>query len=262
MHLKCISWNILADRYSKRYGSLVDSNVLLWTNRILSILNLLKSNNADIICLQEVELQTFQSDFNSLFDSYDFFSHTVSKKRTNPIGNVIFWRKGLQVIEQISNSCGVHIILQLTEGCGRLWISNVHLKAKTSGEAVRHSQIVSCLNKWQSRGGGCGVICGDFNDTLFDPKTDELVRKELEKHKFEITLTQSGCMLRDGTLFNFDHICNFGVDIKQEQTNCIYENVLSLNNKSNLDTKLFYRIPNQDIPSDHFPLVFEVTLKV
>lgn len=62
-----VTWNILADRFCDKErispNSIIDS--FQW----------------DVICLQEVEL-------NEIDFSFSYVSHTGSKKRTSPIGNL------------------------------------------------------------------------------------------------------------------------------------------------------------------------------
>src|SRR6185369_17269452 len=89
IEMKIVTWNILADRYftKERYGS-SDKILFDWTYRIQLVISNILSFDADIICLQEVELASFQKDFSSLLDRYSYVQHTVCKKRSNPIGNV------------------------------------------------------------------------------------------------------------------------------------------------------------------------------
>lgn len=218
------TWNILADRYSDVYNSVVEKDVLLWSNRIKGIIKKIKELNSDILCLQEVELSNVHVDFIELFSDYDFVKHEIDKKRDNLIGNMILWKKEKFVsLNTIRHSCAVHTLLQLKNvddllqqknvdehlNKALIWITNVHLKAGlSSGETMRVSQIKSCLekiNKWKKNNeNGAGVICGDFNDKLIE---GGLVFNELKSSGFEQTCKNNlTCMLRNGELFNFDHI--------------------------------------------------------
>ena len=64
------TWNILADRYSDVYNSVVEKDVLLWSNRIKGIIKKIKELNSDVVCLQEVELSNVHIDFIELFSEY------------------------------------------------------------------------------------------------------------------------------------------------------------------------------------------------
>ena len=247
MDALCVTWNVLADRYSEPYREIVDHSVLLWENRLKTILKTIC--RADVICLQEIELNTFQSDFQSLFETHDFVSHVVSKKRSNPIGNVVLWRKrSFTLVESLTQSCAVHVLLELPGS--RIWICNVHLKAGLkSGEPERINQIQSCISNWKSRGSMRGIICGDFNDHMISGGS---VREIIEKANFIVVDNQPRtAMIRDGQVFNFDHICSNGIKVTLHPSSIgdICQNVRS-------DCGCFPKIPNVDNPSDHTPVFF------
>ncbi|GAG97288.1 unnamed protein product, partial [marine sediment metagenome] len=69
----CTTWNILAQRYW-------NDSVMKWSDRLSLILKKIISSDSDIICLQEIELDTSDEDFSPLFDIYDFVVHRRSKK--------------------------------------------------------------------------------------------------------------------------------------------------------------------------------------
>ena len=79
--IACVSWNILAQRYA---SSPCDD----WETRLIKIFFRLQDENDTIVCLQEVELERFRSDFLYLCRKcgYNYVIHEVNKKRTNPIG--------------------------------------------------------------------------------------------------------------------------------------------------------------------------------
>lgn len=258
------TWNILADRYSDVYNSIVPSEVLLWSNRIKGIIKKIKELNSDILCLQEVELSKVNEDFIDLFSEYDFVKHEIDKKRDNPIGNMIMWKKEKFLsINTIRHSCAVHTILKPQNNNENennpklIWVMCVHLKAGlSSGETMRVSQIKSCLekfNKWKKiNGNGIGVICGDFNDKLLD---GGLVFNEMKLSGFEQTGKNNlTCMLRNGELFNFDHILVNSISIGDhiEKMDKVYLNARSLLTEQTKDK--IEIIPNNDNPSDHFPV--------
>lgn len=264
------TWNILADRYSDVYKTIVPSDVLLWSNRIKGIIKKIKELNSDVVCLQEVEIANAAIDFIELFGEYDFVKHEIDKKRDNPIGNMILWKKDkFTSINTIRHSCAVHTLLKYKDESKSdlFWIMSVHLKAGlSSGETMRVSQIKSCLekfNKWKkSCNKGLGIICGDFNDKL-----NGLVFNELKLSGFKQTNNKNPtCMLRNGDLFNFDHIL-----VNSEQTiteeNEIENNFIKVENKiflnarslltEHLDENIALEIiPNINNPSDHFPVTY------
>ncbi len=62
-----------------------------------AILDYIKSINAELVCLQEIELNTFESDFfKELLSVYKYARHLVcmrgKHKRTNTFGDVTMWK--------------------------------------------------------------------------------------------------------------------------------------------------------------------------
>lgn len=167
--LRCLSWNTLAHCYYKSHGN--ES----WESRRTIILEKLLTFYADIVLLQEVTLDNFKKDFEPLLDFYDYASHVISKKRTNPIGNVILWKRSRLSRKEvdIDHQNFIHCVLEI-EGGGEIGVSNVHLKAGLrTGETERVSQIKSCLKHWCKIPTLPVLIGGDFNDDFSN--TDALL---------------------------------------------------------------------------------------
>lgn len=95
MEIFCVTYNVLAQRFADVNYPEIDSLVLAQPDRNEKIKKKILSCDPDIICLQEVELVSSPDDFTNEFSSrgYSNFSHVISKKRSNPIGNLIFWKK-------------------------------------------------------------------------------------------------------------------------------------------------------------------------
>lgn len=232
--ISCISWNILAQiHYSNTIFK--DVEIIDWNIRLIQILKII--NGYDIICLQEVMLDTYEIDYKDLFNEYDYVKHSISKERSSRMGNVILWKKcKFRLNKSILKSSAVHIVLIYNDLF--LWVSNVHLKAGLrSGEDVRLTQIQSTLKEWDKLKYK-GFICGDFNDDL---KIDGKLRLLIET-KFKLyELPFNRYINKDNK--QFDHVVWNGIDVKYN---------LNLQNVSG--------IPTNDMPSDHGYILFNVIL--
>ena len=190
--------------------------------------------NADILCLQEIELADFENDFGQMCEAmeYDYNRHQVNKKRTSPIGNVTLWKKNkIKSIKFVEKSCSLINMMQIGEQGLTFQVINVHLKAGlTSGEKERHSQLKSILKEKMEP----VIICGDFNDELNE---NGLLYPLL--NEFTLYPRQKTCTVFDKN-FSFDHVVNKGLNIKVD------------------DCNEFELIPNEFYPSDHMELKFNI----
>lgn len=246
MHI--ISYNTLANSFAEpesywdRYPQIKDRKIISWDYRLPIILKSIITENADVILLQEIELASFENDFSSLFDTYSFWRHEISKKRTNHIGNVILWRNNLIPEKKTATSCS--LIIEFND----FWAINVHLKAGlTSGEKDRVCQVKSLLKNvnWQKP----GFISGDFNDVLNSPcqynvATQGLVAKELSK--FQIHSNLNSCYVynkehNSNNYWTFDHVISHKLQVAIK------------NRTSDIP------FPNETEPSDHLMMVFEIS---
>lgn len=265
------TWNMLADRYyvNKKYKS----PCLKWSDRCSTQCTLLLESRCDVICLQEVELQTFATDFQSVLGAYDYVVQTNTRKRTSPIGNVVLWDR--RVLQQIPNtqpqensSC---IFVALTE-VSKLTVTttttisqqvylfgSVHLRAGLRSNAdtrvcqlkstykmlSKLKAVVSRLSYNRSYSPSHQHVCimGDFNDTLVPGgAVSRLVHTERKAHDLQLRrcpyLTFNGRRPTVPTsCFSFDHLL---VDARTHVTFLISSSFVDV-----------HSIPNRDIPSDH-----------
>ena len=179
-----ITWNIMNQKYSIYQIS--------WLERLNKIIEII--SNYEIIFLQEVELDSFESDFSELFSIYNYYRHEKSKKRTNHMGNVTLWKKSYTITETFQTSCAV-----FTNINGVMY-ANIHLKAGlNSGKVIRSKQIWSVCSKLTH---DKKVIVGDFNDETCELDSYNVLNK-----------TFKTCYTKEGN-FDFDHILFMGVDVK------------------------------------------------
>jgi mRNA deadenylase 3'-5' endonuclease subunit Ccr4 len=188
-----VSWNIMSQKYTSKPG-------LTWDFRQPSIINTIK--DYDIICLQEVELETINEDFDPLLTTHKYVSHEMTKARTSPIGNAIFvpinsWEVG---IKRTSASVTLTLMINNEE----VSITNVHLRAGRwcpEKQDIRLRQMKSVV---KNMGKGINIVIGDFNtDLTLDgdvPLKDlvvntGLIKSELYTYKSKV-----------GNPLSFDHV--------------------------------------------------------
>lgn len=229
MTFSILSWNILAQRYTKNTS-------LVWKNRLEVILSLLSRTDTNIILLQEVELETFEADFEPLFEKYNYTRHVQNKKRNNPIGNAILWKKDWAVCSNnYSKTRSLHVKLDILEEKQQIFVSNVHLSAGLGSKSKERSkELSSCLSLYEEEDNI--ILGGDFND---DFSSDDGIVTLLED-KFSSPVTAVTCAVGERG-FNFDHILVSGkLNIKRTPLFIDMFNV---------------KLPSITIPSDHIPIV-------
>ena len=269
MEILCVTYNVLAQRFADKNYPEIDPLVLSQPNRNEKIKKKILNADPDIICLQEVELATATDDFTNEFCSrgYSNFSHVISKKRSNPIGNLIFWKRDkFKCKETTENS--TTIFVKLNSGDKSFWICNTHLKAGLrSCEQNRFSQLESTIkicnkntpqisNKKEASDENKTepesiilypiIICGDFNDDL-KIKPDGLLGNILGKNKFAVHSFDNSCCVyhrenKAHTFYPFDVVA---------ARDCSCEI---------LDKHPQLVIPSREEPSDHYMCRFLVKL--
>jgi mRNA deadenylase 3'-5' endonuclease subunit Ccr4 len=238
--ISVISYNVLAQRYIEPFvpkkPHIKDKSILEWSYRYPLICKHVE--DYDIICLQEVELASI-SEF--LFDGYDFAHHVTSKKRNNPIGNLILWKKDkFNCSMKKISSCSVFV--ELNYGEVKFTLANVHFRAGLKvGLSERLNQVKSCLKMAK---GLPMIFCGDFNDDFIDCDT---VKKLFVEKGFELKTSKDTCCLYNEqtleyTYYSFDHVMVHKLNV-----------VVDYGPKKQ-------PIPNAEYPSDHFPVCFKINL--
>ncbi len=202
-----------------------------WTERLAKIIDIIK--NYDLILLQEVDLLNYKEDFCDLFSDYNYFSHEITKKRTNFMGNIIFYKKTLIKEFEYQTSCSLILMLN------KILFINVHLKAGlVSGLETRKNQMESIFNYIQKVKTNIKfdsiIICGDFN-------TENL-------EEFPFFFENNLKIMHKGTKIKTCLVKNFLFD---------FVHVIFLNCKPVYKKKKF-NIGEKDCPSDHSPVIFEV----
>ena len=275
--MKILSYNILSNKWAiykendpsthklkNRYSFIPEDerNILLsWDNRLTRLLAKIKEYNADIICLQEVDLETIQEDFIDNFPEYNNFHHTIwnkdtnkdSYKRVNTIGNITFWKNDklncITCPNNAVNSCAIFTELVHIHSKFTFLLINVHLKAGLDSCKVdRGYQLKSCCKKIKSTVPTC--IVGDFNEELDVNSPDNTItfaKDILDKYNFVIYPSQITC------------------DVYWHETKTHYYHAFDHVVTCNLDVIISscpppHPLPNNKQPSDHFPLLFNIII--
>lgn len=229
--MKIVSYNILAQRFVKT------PDIESFDVRINKIINSLLLEDASVICLQEVELADVERDFELLLRTYDYFGHTISKKRSSPIGNIILWKRQYEKVASMTTSAAVLVSLLIDNK--KRFIANVHLKAGLiAGEKQRLAQLKSILAH------NPDLICGDFNDTMSEERS---AYKLFDAYK--VVTPGLTCYVKDSCnhtinkpYWPFDHFI-----YKPEVFGVV----------SIIPTDLECIIPNDIHPSDHMMVIFQ-----
>ncbi len=249
--MRVISYNTLAQRYvdpyiKTRYKYVTHTECLTWVCRKSLLMEQIDKTNADIVCLQEVELETFEDDFLEFIYrmNYNYNRHTISKTRSSPIGNITMWKKNKYNCSNfIQKSCALINTITDTETNESIIIANVHLRVGLyTHEIDRSNQLLSVLKLKPD------IICGDFNDDL---KEVGLLYAIIIKNDYSINSNQLTCSVynehdKNTHWFSFD--------------NAIIKNQIHKIIKVNKYNKI-RQIPNKKHPSDHLPLIFVVENK-
>ena len=136
--------------------------------------------SADVICLQEVERDTWANDFLSQLEPYGYTGVMQNVTRGHPIGCAVFVRNtSFRVLRVESRSRALIVVLEDVENGtnnNTLFLANVHLEAGMDQDEKRFCQVHSLLKRLRqqvlmsaSHGSlpnppdPCILIAGDFN---------------------------------------------------------------------------------------------------
>jgi mRNA deadenylase 3'-5' endonuclease subunit Ccr4 len=249
--IKCVSYNILAQAYidphiKTRYRS-INPAFLTWEYRRKLIIEQIA--NADIIALQEVDLNT---DLNKDLPQHNIISKIIDNKHN--VGILIAYKHAMfRHIETKSNSSAILAKFEYSEntfifGC-------THLRAGLRSKAPdRVSQLKStfklvdvvCADHNTNTVNVAKLpvcICGDFNDDFVHTTN---LRELVLGAGYEISVTSDGrtsfYSYDENTRYTLDQIITIGAtaDIIANDTSAC--------------------IPSEIAPSDHFAINFTLTI--
>jgi len=105
------------------------------------------SGGADVICLQEVQVDTWKDDFLTHFEpQYTGIMQKVTKG--HPIGCAVLVRNDrFRVLRTESRSRALIVVLEEVLGNETLYLANVHLEAGMDQDEKRFCQVHSLLKR-------------------------------------------------------------------------------------------------------------------
>jgi mRNA deadenylase 3'-5' endonuclease subunit Ccr4 len=225
MAVKVLNWNILADIYAtEQMYDYCAPWALEWSYRKTLIIKQIAALDGDIVCLQEVQNDTFESDLRPAMESLGFDHVYAPKTRTmftnkyTSEGAAIFYRASRfrkvdhyvldfdakavesghfnknQLNRLSRGNVALFTLLEDTRHGGRpLIVTNTHITADVDAGDVKIWQtqtLLECLHDWSIRSSNSLhlttpiLLCGDFNSTP-DSSVYELLMTGHVSHEIE-----------------------------------------------------------------------------
>jgi endonuclease/exonuclease/phosphatase family metal-dependent hydrolase len=174
--LSLVSWNILAPTFASpsRYPW-APPDVLSWSSRSPRIVSAIRSIDADVVCLQEVEVALWGDFFGQLSGlGYDGVLQETDGK--HPIANAVLFRRGvLRCLRSESRSRVLITVLESVNaevsGTEPLYVANVHLEAGAEKASQRFCQLKSLLRRLQLQR-ACDVAQAQGRPRALSPAAD------------------------------------------------------------------------------------------
>ena len=243
--LRCITKNILAsiytvDRTDNRYSFVEDISILETSYRMKLLLEQIRGY--DLILLQEVELDNKELITSQLLE-YDYYSHEISKGRTNVIGNMILWkRSSMNLLKTEANSSTIFCLFVFNDII--FAVGNAHFCAHRDPKTTlnRYNQMKSTLKTLSKFKIDRCILAGDFNDEL---ENDTITRTLIDESDFIIAETKPTCYIwkhhrNEHKFLAVDKVLSTGVMIEIGHIPEVRP------------------IPDKDESSDHFSVPFNI----
>ena len=144
-----VTWNILAPLYANDAKYPWSKEQLDWSVREPRIIEELISIDADIICLQEVQVDLWDRLFSQLQD-HGYHGFLQEMGRRHPVANAILVKEGLNIVRTESRSRAlIAVILDEEKSSSPLYLANVHLEAGCTDDAevIRFNQVRSLCKR-------------------------------------------------------------------------------------------------------------------
>jgi mRNA deadenylase 3'-5' endonuclease subunit Ccr4 len=278
-NIRLVSWNLLAQCYSHpRKYPWCDDQYLEWNYRSNLIRKQLSSFQADIICLQEMQVDLWP-DFISSVSGYTGILQNVTA--FHPVASAVLIKEGLdlEVLRVESRSRALIIVLSSpsSPSLTPLYLANVHLEAGGSHDEnlIRYNQLKSL---WKRLKYHCTldhanlpeariVLAGDFNILHTNPLHTFLSQGLLDpmlitKGKGKIPLPMVTAKLHDAYVATCTQqgSCQLGMTYAQGS---VLDYIFTSNGVTVIDTLLLHPAaafqepqlwPSSLHPSDHLPI--------
>jgi mRNA deadenylase 3'-5' endonuclease subunit Ccr4 len=184
MSFRAATYNVLANAYIKpdRYPS-VQADFLDPAWRLPALVRHLEGLDADLLCLQEVERETFAA-LGRRLKALGYAGHFEKKGQGKPDGCATFFRQGTFVLRRAQrldyhdgergaggDSGHIALLLGVEYRGSLLGVANTHLRWDRPGtpraRQIGYAQITELLEECQRFVPPCRgwLVCGDFNRT-------------------------------------------------------------------------------------------------
>ena len=142
-----VSWNILAPKWaSPAKYTWTPPNVLAWDRRQRAIVENLATIDADIICLQEVQVDLWE-ELNANLGELGY-EGILQDTGSHPVANAVLLRRGVLTLDRCeSRSRAFIVVARAQPQSPPLYIGNVHLEAGAEKGATRYTQLRSLLRR-------------------------------------------------------------------------------------------------------------------
>jgi CCR4-NOT transcription complex subunit 6 len=184
--ISLVSWNLLAPIYaSPQKYPWSESGDLDWKYRKPRIIEQLRRIDADVVCLQEMQVDLWEEFRNDMRDKLDYDQAILQKMgRNHPVANAILVKKDcrLRVVRTESRSRVLIAVLQALHddeekenpATAPLYLANVHLEAGMDEDDIRLAQIRSLCKRLtrhvdEEDHHPAILFCGDFNTVRDSP---------------------------------------------------------------------------------------------
>lgn len=246
-----LTWNILAPSLatnSPRGFPYVSKDDLETKGRVKKISTFLKKSNADILCLQEVELDVYDQLVLYLGEEYPHFNYYNSSPSTKLHGLAIFskhspidWGEGTLTKRHTQ---GWLSVLIHPKGYTPIYIVNTHLKAKPEFQKHRTEQIDFLLKLFHAHANYDQFLCGDFNAIPNEKWFQRLLNEENFSWAGGLSFTTAKRRSEDSlTIRISDYILYRGDFVEDE--------IIQMDN-TNIPVNGW---PSEEMPSDHSPVM-------
>jgi mRNA deadenylase 3'-5' endonuclease subunit Ccr4 len=270
--VRLASWNLLAPVYSiPRKYPWCAPEFLEWDYRKSLIVSQLLQFDADILCLQEVQVDTWPD----LLDSLPGYTGILQQvERAHPVASAVLVRPKFQVRRVESRSRALIVVLDYCEDDEQpssssppLYLCNVHLEAGISHDnnLVRYHQLkslfkrlaVHCQQDQQALQEASIVMAGDFNMLNTNPLHRFLRQGFLENPQNKYALPCTTTKLKDAYMWS-DHRLG-----KTYSKGGVLDYIWTSDHVNIQDTLILHpsaettdsqQFPSKEHPSDHLPI--------
>jgi len=247
--LKILQWNLLSqkDIYSSFHPDYYDDKIFDWIKRLNLFIKFFQKENADILCLQEVDKDSFIN-FSFLLEKIGYDKHICKFKSDadRPIGCATFWKSNINCVYcesgNLDTTNQVYIHTKFIINDEIINVFNTHFKAKPEFEETRIIQIKFLYNIIEKIKKEKIILCGDFNAELNE--TSMLIIKNL--------LTYLG---------NENSYSTYKMREKEKSIKRAIDHAFGLNIKL-LSFSRYPQtnelLPNENFPSDHCYSIYKI----